>query len=150
MRSKIRYLRFYFYHRVDSPVGGLWLLLYVFSSFMSIILYDIMFISLRSDIKVYKPIWIPPRLIEMPVPSQENGRSCVCVLGVSILPLSTILLEDFGTLSTPWYFVFVLLHYFININITDSSRKRLLIHLILKYFVWKNKMEIFKINHLYS
>ena len=64
--------------------------------------------------------------MEMPVPNQESQRSCICVLEVSILPLSTILgilgmfpiiffhitlplsqkifLSDLGVVSTVWYF----------------------------------------------
>ena len=37
-----------------------------------------------------------PRLIEVPVPSQESEQSCIFVLRVSILPLSTTLIFDFG------------------------------------------------------
>ena len=48
-----------------------------------------------------------PLFIEVSVPSQESELSCVCVLGVSILPLSTIFLFDFGTVPTMWFcFVF--------------------------------------------
>jgi len=36
------------------------------------------------------------------VPSQESERSCM--LGVSILPLSTILTFDFRIVPTVWYF----------------------------------------------
>jgi hypothetical protein len=32
-----------------------------------------------------------------PVPSQEDERSCICELDVSILPLSMIVLLDFET-----------------------------------------------------
>ena len=39
------------------------------------------------------------------VPSQESERSCFRVLGVSILPLSTILIFDFGIVPTVWYFL---------------------------------------------
>jgi len=46
----------------------------------------------------------PPLFIEVPVPSQENdGRPCICVLGVTIWSLSTILIFDFGIVSTMWY-----------------------------------------------
>ena len=37
----------------------------------------------------------------MPVPSQESEQSCLCVLGVSILPLCMILI--FGIVKTVWY-----------------------------------------------
>jgi hypothetical protein len=36
-------------------------------------------------------------IVTKPVLSQESERSCMCVLGVSILSLSTIYLIDFGT-----------------------------------------------------
>jgi len=50
-----------------------------------------------------------PLFIEVPVPSQESERSCICVLGVSILPLSTILLLDFRTVPTVLYFLLFIL-----------------------------------------
>jgi hypothetical protein len=37
---------------------------------------------------------------EVSVPSQESERSCICMLGVSILPLSMILIFDFGMWRT--------------------------------------------------
>ena len=47
-----------------------------------------------------------PLFIEVPVPSRESEWSyiTICVLGVSILPLSVIFLLNFGTVSTVWYF----------------------------------------------
>jgi hypothetical protein len=38
------------------------------------------------------------------MPSQERDRSCICVLGVLILPPFTIFLLDFGIDPTVWYF----------------------------------------------
>jgi hypothetical protein len=46
---------------------------------------------------------MPPLFIEVPVPWQESEQSCICVLGVSILPLSTMFLLDCGTVLTMWY-----------------------------------------------
>ena len=47
----------------------------------------------------------------MPISSQESKRSTICVLGVSILPLSTILISDLGIVPTVWYFfVFHVFH----------------------------------------
>ena len=44
-----------------------------------------------------KTILIPPFFfIEVPVPSLESERSCICMLGISILPHSKILIFDFG------------------------------------------------------
>jgi len=45
--------------------------------------------------------------IEVPVPRQESKRSCICVLGVSILSFSTILIFDFEIVPTVLYFCFV-------------------------------------------
>jgi hypothetical protein len=39
-------------------------------------------------------------------PGQKSERSCICVLGLSILPLSTFLIFDFGSVPTVWYFLF--------------------------------------------
>ena len=46
----------------------------------------------------------PPRFIVVSAPSRESERSCICVLGVSILSLPNILIFDFGTVPTVWYF----------------------------------------------
>ena len=47
-----------------------------------------------------------PLFIEMPVSSPKSERSCICVLELSILPLSTFLIFDFGSVPTVWYFLF--------------------------------------------
>jgi len=49
----------------------------------------------------------PPLFIEVPVPSQESKRSCI--FGYRFLPLSTIVLLDFGIIPTIWYFFGLLL-----------------------------------------
>ena len=41
--------------------------------------------------------------IEMPVRDQESERSVICVLGISILPLTTILIFDFVIAPTMLY-----------------------------------------------
>jgi len=46
----------------------------------------------------------PTLFIKVPVPSQESERSCICVLGISMLPPSTILIFHFGIVTTMWYF----------------------------------------------
>ena len=51
-----------------------------------------------------------PLFIEVPLPRQESELSCICVLGVSILPLSTIFPLHFGAVSTVWYFLFLFAH----------------------------------------
>ena len=43
--------------------------------------------SLREEVWVHKTSLTPPLFIEVPVPIQENKRSCIWVLGVLILPL---------------------------------------------------------------
>jgi hypothetical protein len=40
------------------------------------------------------------------VPRQESEWSCICFLGVPILPFSAILLLEFGNVPTVWYFLF--------------------------------------------
>lgn len=47
----------------------------------------------------------PPIFIELSVSSHESQRSCICVLVVSILPLSAIFRLDFDTVPTVWYFI---------------------------------------------
>jgi hypothetical protein len=62
----------------------------------------------------YKPIRLcaqntsltPPLFIELSMPSQEIERSCICGLGVPILPLTAILLLDCGTVATVCHFLF--------------------------------------------
>ena len=51
----------------------------------------------------------PQLFIEVPMPGQENAWSCICELGVSILPLSATLIFDFGLLPTIRYFFFYLI-----------------------------------------
>ena len=58
------------------------------------------------DVWPNKTSLAPPPFIEVPVPRQECEQSCICTLWVSILPLSTILLLDFGTVPTVWYYCF--------------------------------------------
>ena len=76
---------------------------------------------LTDDVKMYEmnmtrrsPVWVHqtslmlPLFIEVPVPFQLSERSFICVLWVSILPLSTIFLLDFGTVVVYIYsFLFI-------------------------------------------
>ena len=50
---------------------------------------------------------LPSLFIEVPVPRYKSEQSCIYVLVVSILTLSTISLLKFGTAPTAWYFLFV-------------------------------------------
>jgi hypothetical protein len=43
-----------------------------------------------------KTAFTPPYFIERYIPRQGNERSCICMLEVSILHISTIFLLDFG------------------------------------------------------
>jgi hypothetical protein len=49
-------------------------------------------------------------LNEVLAPRQESERSCICGLGVSILPLSTILIFDFRNVPTVWYVLFFIFY----------------------------------------
>jgi hypothetical protein len=66
-------------------------------------------ISLRGEVWSHKNS-TPPLFIEVPVPSQESERSCIYVIEISILPLSPILIFDFGIVLTAWcslFFIFL-------------------------------------------
>ena len=65
-------------------------------------------ISLRGKIWANTTSLTPPLFIEVSVPSNESKRSCICVLEVSILPLSKILIFDFGIIPSVVFFV---IHY---------------------------------------
>ena len=75
-----------------------------------LLFYDIVFTT-SCEVSLNK--FSPANCIEVPVQSQESERSCMCMLGVSIWRLFTIVLLDFGTL----YFVF----HFITICQTFNS-----------------------------
>ena len=66
-------------------------------------------ISLNWEVCVHQISLTPPLFIEVYVPGQENERSCIRVLGVSIFPLSTIFLLDFATVRTVWDYLFFIL-----------------------------------------
>ena len=70
--------------------------------------YDLI-ISLRGKDWVHITSLALPLVIEVPVSSQESEKSCICVLGVSTLPMSTILMFDVGIVPTLWYFLFFIL-----------------------------------------
>ena len=71
-------------------------------------LYDNI-ISLRGEIWDHKTSLIQPHFIEVSVPRQEWERSCICILRVLILSLSTILIFDFRIVPTVWLFLFFIL-----------------------------------------
>ena len=80
---------------------------------------------LTDDVKMYEmnmtrrsPVWVHqtslmlPLFIEVPVPFQLSERSFICALWVSMLPLSTIFLLDFGTVVVffPHFYLYLSLH----------------------------------------
>ena len=75
----------------------------------------------------------PPLFIAVPVPSQESERLCICVLVVSILFLSTILLFDDGIVPIAWYFLFFNILYVILIQYSAREIFRLSTGIFRKY-----------------
>ena len=51
----------------------------------------------------YKNQFNPATFTRVHVPSYECKRPCICVLEVSIFPLSTVFRLDFGIVQTVWY-----------------------------------------------
>ena len=66
---------------------------------------------IRTEVLNHKTSLASSHFIEVPVPRQESGLSCICVLGVSMLPLSAILIFKFGIVPTAWYCCFSF-HYY--------------------------------------
>ena len=60
-------------------------------------------VSLRGQVWVHKTSLTPTFVTEVSVPSKKREHSCICELGVSIL------LQEFGTFPTVWYFLFFIL-----------------------------------------
>jgi len=52
----------------------------------------------------------------VPVTSHERELSCICVLGVSILLLSAILIVVFGIVSMVWYLLLCFSSFYSNIQ----------------------------------
>jgi hypothetical protein len=67
--------------------------------------------SLRGRFGAHTISLTPPLFIEVHAPRQDSAPSYICVLGASILPLSTILRLTFGTIPTVWWFCFILRFY---------------------------------------
>jgi hypothetical protein len=51
----------------------------------------------------------PTILIEVSIPRQESEWSCICVIVVSVLPLSGILIFYFGIVPTVLYFLLLII-----------------------------------------
>ena len=65
--------------------------------------------SLRGEVWVYIAWLTLPLVIEVSVPSHESDQSCICVLGVLMLFLSTILIFDFGIVAIVRYYLYFIL-----------------------------------------
>ena len=83
-------------------------------------LHDIV-ISLRWEVWAHKTSLTPLLFIEVPVPRPEFGRSCICVIGLSISPLSKVLIFYFGIVPTMWYFRTWSVHFFIVFVLCGTS-----------------------------
>jgi hypothetical protein len=59
-------------------------------------LYQIMFNRVHLAMRMI----LTHNLIEVHEPSQDSKRSCICVFGISMLPLSATLVLNFGTVPT--------------------------------------------------
>jgi len=90
---------------------------------------------------MFDPCWFSKRLktrlfyIIVPVTSQESKRSCICVIGVSVLPLSTILISigfwncSDGVVVIVFHFIttfnnffnYILTPYLLGSNVQQSS-----------------------------
>ena len=72
------------------------------------------YFSKRGDFFFHKASFTPSLFIKVSVPNQKSERSCIYMLDVSILPISTILSLNFRTLPTICYFfLFILLLQFL-------------------------------------
>lgn len=57
-------------------------------------------ISLSGETKAHKTCLAPPHFIKVSEPSMKSKWSCICVMSVSISPLSKILIFNFGIVPT--------------------------------------------------
>ena len=62
-----------------------------------------------------------PLFIEVPVPSQESERSSICVLEVSILPISMLFLQDIRTFPMCGIFLFFILFLHCEVSVNTQS-----------------------------
>jgi len=64
-------------------------------------------IIIREEVLAHKTRLTPPHFNEVPVHNRKSEQSCICVIGLSILPLSTTnFYWIFRTVPTVWYFLF--------------------------------------------
>jgi hypothetical protein len=94
-------------------------------------------ISQTGEVWNHKTSLTSPLFIEAPVPHQESEQSCICVLGVSILPLSAIFRLDLEMGLTLWYlFHFISRQRFI-VTGTDFKISQLSIRYVKQDILWK-------------
>jgi hypothetical protein len=67
-------------------------------------------ITLRGEVWIHKTSLTPPLFIEVSVPRDESERSCICVLGVSIL-LLFLRFFSIGFLNCSFGVVFFVFHF---------------------------------------
>ena len=60
----------------------------------------------KKAVWAYSTSVTPPLVIEVPVLTQERYQSCISVLVVFILHLSTIFLSYYANVPTWWYYCF--------------------------------------------
>jgi hypothetical protein len=60
-------------------------------------------ISLRGEVWAHKCSLTPSYFIVVHVPSQESERSCISELRVSVFPLPTLFLLEFGNFRSRFY-----------------------------------------------
>ena len=64
---------------------------------------SVIILSLREELWAHGASLTPPLFIEVSLRSKESERSCICVLGVLILPLSSFFIFYFVIVQTVWY-----------------------------------------------
>ena len=76
--------------KLNTPRWEFHLCALLVSNFKSCIFMTWDNIQTISNIWIHRTSLTPPLSIEVPVPCQESEWSCICVLEVSVVPLSTI------------------------------------------------------------
>jgi hypothetical protein len=125
------------YQMTWVPLGDLYLrknwkkLICTRHTFNTISIYYILLFFYLNEFALRGEVWAHttnltlPLFIEVSLPSQESEQSYICVIGVSILPFSFLLIFDFGIVPTVWYFCFSLLfaHHWRRFQVDNFSYK---------------------------
>jgi hypothetical protein len=80
-------------------------------------------LPLRAKVCARRTILTPPPFVKVRLPSKGSVWSYICVLGASLLPLSTIFLLNYGTVPTVWYALFFISSIFLEIVNNGSMQK---------------------------